>query len=224
MIVVYTTIFGASDSLKKAPSGASHCVCFVDDPKVYAGDTRGWELVQYSAPDPRREAWHLRCIPHELFPNARMTVWVDASFSVTDLDRLLLHTGGHPLSGLRHHKRNTCYEEGREVVRVGQSDDADVARQLHGYSREGFNPSALTISCILVRQSTPEVTVFNQAWDAEIQQHPGDNTQLSLDYCAWKTGVGVHHLNGVRKDNPYAIHAHEDHKKRRQPYRREAIV
>lgn len=224
MIVVYTTIFGGSDSLKRAPSGASRCVCFVDDPQPYAGETRGWELVQHPAADPRREAWHLRCIPHELFPEARKTVWIDASFTVTDLDTLLLDSGGHILSGLRHHARHTCYDEAREVVKVGQADGAAVQAHMDGYRREGFAPSALTISCILVREQTASVKAFNQLWAAEIQKHPGDNTQLSLDYCAWKTGVGVHHLKGVRKDNPYAIHDHSDHKRRRQPYRREAVA
>lgn len=223
MIVVYTTIFGGSDSLKAAPSGASRCVCFVDDPGIYMGQTRGWELVQHQAANPRREAWHLRCIPHELFPDARKTVWVDASFTLTDLPKLLLDSSGHPLSGLLHHARRSCFEEGYEIVRVGQASEADVAPQLAGYlATAGFVPSTLTISCILVRENTPAVTAFNELWDAEIQQHLGDNTQLSLDYAAWKTGIGVHHLHGVRKNNPYAVHDHSDHKRRRQPYDTEA--
>lgn len=218
-VVVYTTIFGGSDSLKRAPSGASRCVCFVDDPSIYSGDTRGWELVKHAASDPRREAWHLRCVAHNLFRDARKTVWVDASFTITDLNRLLLDSSGHALSALRHHARHSCYDEGREVVRVGQSDQTSVSMQLNGYRREGFQPDELSISCIIVRENTSDVMAFNEAWDAEIKQHSGDNTQLSLDYCAWKTGVGVHHLHGVRKSNPYAIHDHTDHKKRRKAYR-----
>lgn len=218
MTVVFTTIFGASDSLKKAPSGASRCVCFVDDPGIYAGETRGWELVQHPAANPRREAWHLRCIPHVLFPEARKSVWIDASFTLTDLDKLLLDSAGHPLSGLKHQARKNCYEEGREIIRIGQWDAVPVEKQLDQYRREGYHEDRLTIACILVREHTPSVARFNDLWDAEIQAHPGDNTQLSLDYCAWKTGIGVHHLTGVRKDNPYATHDHRDHKNRRVPY------
>lgn len=219
MVVLYTTIFGQSDSLKKAPSGPSRCVCFVDDPSRYP-NARGWDLVQHDAVDPRREAWHLRCIPHLLFPEARKTVWVDASFTVTDWATLILDASGHDLAGLQHHARKTCYEEGREIIRVGQAEARDVLPQLDRYRREAFAPSALTISCIIVRANTSRVTAFNEAWDAEIQRHAGDNTQLSVDYCAWKNGLTVHPLRGVRKNNPYAIHDHADHKKRRQPYRR----
>jgi hypothetical protein len=218
VIVVYTTIFGGSDSLKAAPSGASRCVCFVDDPSIYAGQTRGWELVKHPAPDPRREAWYLRCIAHRLFPEARKTVWIDASFTLTNLPRLLLASANHDLSGLRHHARNSCYDEGREIIKVGQADAASGQAQLSTYRGVGFSPAGLTISCILVRTNTPNVVAFNERWDAEIQKHPGDNTQMSIDYAAWKSGLSWHHLQGVRKNNPYAIHDHDDHKVRRQPY------
>jgi len=220
MTTVFTTIFGRSDSLKPAPAGADRSVCFVDDPSIY-DDTRGWELVTHAATNPRREAWHLRCIPHRLFPEADQTVWIDASFTLTDLPRLLRDASGRPLAGLRHQARKTCYEEGREIIRIGQWDAAPVQRQLEQYRREGYRPRALTIACILVRQHTPAVAQFNERWDAEIQAHPSDNTQISLDYCAWKTGIGVHHLRGVRKDNPYSTHDHRDHKNRRKPYGQE---
>lgn len=221
MVIVYTTIFGGSDSLKPAPAGADRCVCFVDDPEVYA-DALGWELVRHPLAvlrSPRREAWHLRCVPQTLFREYSTVVWIDASFTLTDPPRLLRDAEGHALSGLRHHTRSTCYEEGTAVVLNGQSKPADVSAQLNAYRREGFHPSSLTISCVLLRSNAEKVKAFNELWDAEIQKHPGDNTQLSLDYCAWKGGLTVHHLEGVRKDNPYAVHDHSDHKRRRKPYR-----
>lgn len=218
VIVVYTTIFGGSDSLKPAPVGADRAVCFVDRPSDYA-EHNGWELLALYPDNPRRAAWHLRCVAHELFPDASTTVWIDASFTLTNLPRLLNDAAGHPLSALKHHTRSSAYDEGREVVKVGQALDADVTRQMDAYRRDGFRPSALSISCVLVRTSSPKVIAFNTLWDAEIKSHPGDNTQLSLDYCAWKAGIGVHHLSGVRKDNPYAVHDHADHKRRRKPYR-----
>jgi len=219
VIIVYTTIFGGSDSLKPAPVGADRCVCFVDNAAEYSGDAHGWELIPWAVSPmrgPRREAWHLRCIPGALFGHYSAVIWIDASFTLTDLPRLLRHSAGHDLSGLRHHKRSSCYEEGRELVRIGQSDPDAVATQLDAYRRAGFRPSALTISCILVR--TERANLFNLRWDAEIG-HTGDNTQLSIDYCAWKSGLVVHHLEGVRKENPYATHDHADHKRRRKPYR-----
>lgn len=223
MIVVYTAILSACDSLKPAPVGADRCVCFTDIPALLI-DPKGWEIVEWKAeswkePDPRREAWRLRCIPHELFSEATRTIWIDASFTLTDLPRLLRESRGYDLCALAHQKRTSCYEEAREIVRVGQGQATDVNDQMQAYRRVGFNPPGLSISCVIVRTNTRKVQVFNVAWDLEIRAHAGDNTQLSLDYCAWQSGLTVHHLTGVRKANPYAQHDHADHKKRRQPYR-----
>ena len=220
MVIVYTSILGGSDSLKPAPKWADRCVCFTDDLELCKGDSLGWTIiVNPTTADPRREAWRLRCVPQRLFDTYDTVVWVDASFTLRNLPLLLSDSRGHALAGLRHHVRSSCYEEGREIVRVGQADASEVTRQLALYRREDFNPRRLTISCVLVRDRSPQVTAFNDRWLAEIQMHPGDNTQLSLDYCAWKAGLTVHHLSGVRKRNPYAVHDHLDHKLRRKPYR-----
>ena len=225
MVIVYTSILGGSDNLKPAPTGADRCVCFVDDLEMCNQDALGWTLhVHPKAPDPRREAWRLRCVPHQLFDDYQTVVWIDASFTLTNLPLLLQDSKGHDLSGLKHHARSSCYEEGREVVRVGQADEGAVSRQMAAYSRVEFKPRSLTISCVLVRANNPRVSAFNECWDAEIRANPGDNTQLSIDYAAWRSGLFVHHLQGVRKDNPYAVHDHADHKKRRKPYRTESIA
>lgn len=222
--VLFTAILGDCDSLKPAPAGIQ-AVCFTNirDFRYDIANQpyRGWDLhfVPNVEDNERRHAWHLRCVPHELFPDATRSIWIDASFTLTDLPRLLKDSDGHELSVLKHHARSSCYTEAREVIKVGQADAQDVHRQMDGYKREGFQPSALSISCIIVRQHTTKVQKFNQLWDREIKLNPGDNTQLSLDYCAWKYGIAVNFLQGGRKDNPYAVHDHADHKKRRKPYR-----
>ncbi len=216
-VIVFTAILGGSDSLKPAPKGADRCVCFIDGEHP---DPMGWELVLWNATDnPRREAWRLRCVPHELFASHDTSVWVDASFTVTDLPRLLQDASGHDLAGLRHHTRSSCYEEGLEIARIGQADADSVLMQLNRYRHAGFAPSSVTISCVLVRTNTAKVQAFNVRWDSEIHRHHGDNTQVSIDYAAWVNGLSWYHLTGVRKDNPYAVHDHADHKRRRKPYR-----
>lgn len=218
-VIVYTTIFGGSDSLKPAPKGVD-AVCYVDWNEPYTLDKR-WTLKPcHIEGDPRRTAWHLRCIPHELFPDADRTIWIDASFTLTNVDRLLKDAGDAEIAALRHHRRSTCYEEGAEVVATGQAELSDVRAQLNGYRRVGFEPTHLSISCILVRANTPAVRNFNLTWDQEINRHPGDNTQLSLDYAAWKQGLTIKALKGSRHDNPYAQHDAKDHKRRRKPYQK----
>lgn len=224
MIVVFTTIFGGSDSLKQAPSGASRCVCFVDDPSIYFGQTRGWELVKHPVVNPRRDAWHLRCVPHELFPEAKKTIWIDASFTLTNLPRLMLDSSRKPISALRHHVRHSPYDEALRLVRNNQATKDEAHAQINAYKSSGFEPPHLSISCIIVRDQSSEVQRFNATWDAEIKKWPGDNTQVSVDYSAWANGLTIHALRGERRNNPYAYHAHLDHLERRRPYRPELVA
>ena len=222
MNIVFTAILGACDSLKLAPKGADRAVVFTDDPahleQPNGWDVQFWPKESWLEADPRREAWRLRCLPHTLFTGFERTIWIDASFTLTNLPRLLRDAAPYDLSALRHHKRSSCYEEGREIVRVGQAPAGLVNPQLQDYRRAGFMPQGLTISCVIVRSNRLPVQTFNVTWNEEIRTYRGDNTQLSVDYAAWKAGLRVHHLTGVRKDNPYAQHDHADHKKRRKPY------
>lgn len=216
--IVFTAILGTCDSLKPAPKGADRCVCFVDDIAQHP-DSKGWELVAWHyAGDPRREAWRVRCVPHLVLGDYDRVIWIDASFTLTNLPLLLKDAGKAPIAALPHQARKDCYEEAREIVRIGQAPAEPVNRQMRAYREEGFKPTSLSISCIIVRSNAPDVTAFNEEWARQIQLHPGDNTQLSIEYSAWKHGLAIKRLHGVRKDNPYASHDHADHKRRRKPY------
>lgn len=222
MTVVYTTILGGSDSLKPAPKGADRCVCFTDDVSLRS-DPKGWEFTEWAVPgSPRREAWYIRCVPHMLFGGYDRVVWIDASFTLLDLPRLLRDAGSAPVSALRHHRRASPYTEAAELVKVGQSTQASIDRQLADYRRSGFNPSHLSISCVIVRDRSVKAESFNLTWSAEIDKYPGDNTQVSLDYSAWINGFEIAPLKGTRHENPYSTHDAKDHKRRRRPYELEA--
>lgn len=218
MIVVYTAILGTSDSLKPAPKGADRCVCFVDNPPDYP-DRLGWELVAHAyTGDPRREAWRLRCVPHELFKGYRTVVWIDASFTFTNLSELIKDSVTHPVAALRHHARTSPYDEAETLVKVGSARRVDIDRQVAAYRKAGFESDHLSISCIVVRNASESARRFNQTWLDQITAFPGDNTQVSLDFSAWANAFTIAPLRGTRHKNPYAVHDHDDHKKRRKPY------
>lgn len=220
MNVVFTAIIGGCDSLKPAPKGADRCVCLVDDVTKHP-DPRGWELLEVPAPegvDPRRFAWRLRCLPDLSISDYSRVIWIDASFTLTDLPLLLQDAGSAPIAALRHHNRSSCYAEGQAIVAVGQGRKQDVEPQLEAYRKAGFASKHLSISCIIVRDRSEAVQNFNLTWLREIETYLGDNTQISLDYAAWKSGLVIRPLRGTRHQNPYSTHDHADHKKRRQPY------
>lgn len=217
MTIVYTTIFGASDSLKPAPAGADSCICFVDDPSIHA-DAKGWRLRRVMTDRPRRTAWHMRCVPHQLFDDYSRVIWLDASFTLTDLPRLLKDAGTAPIAAIRHHRRHSYREEAEQLVKVKQATPEQALEQVEAYQRAGFRPNHLSIASLIVRDGSDDVRKFNETWDHEIDAHPGDNTQVSLDYAAWVSGLTIKALAGDRHVNPYATHDYRDHRRRRRPY------
>ncbi len=225
MTVVYTAILGTSDSLKVAPKGADRCVCFVDNPDDHT-NPNGWELIGHTySGDPRREAWRLRAVPDWPFGTSYdRIVWIDASFTLTDLPRLLKDAEGAKVAALRHHARVSPFVEADTLVKVGSARREDAKRQVADYVKAGFKPSHLSISCIVVRDRSEQARRFNQTWDNQIAAYPGDNTQVSLDFSAWANGFEIKALKGTRHQNPYSTHDHLDHKKRRKPYQLPAMA
>lgn len=219
MIVVYTALFGASDTLKPAPP-ADQCVCFTDDPSLPA---RGWDVrVQTPPPHARTAARHLKLRSHELFPDADRVVWADASIEVRDLDRLLEDAGDAELACLAHPDRSTCYEEGATVARLQIAEPPKIEAALAEYRAAGFVPHRLSTTGLLLRRQTPRVAEFNRIWRTHLDEY-GTNDQVHVDFCAWRAGIEIRYLAGHYRDNPYMVYDQRDHhRRRRSQFKREA--
>lgn len=214
MIVVYTAIFGASDTLKRAPTEADRCVCYTDDPKVCGA---GWTIVlQPPEAHPRRAARRLKMSPDLWFPDATASIWVDGSIAITDWARLMRDTADADIACLPHPDRTTCYDEGYTVVRLQIAHAAKVNAALDLYRADGFAPAALSTTGLFYRRHNERVAAFNRLWRDHLDAY-GTNDQVHVDYCAWKAGAAITHLAGHYRDNPYAKYDQADHHRRRQP-------
>lgn len=215
MIVVYTAIFGGSDSLKIAPE-ADRCVCYTDG--NLAGG--GWEIVRVPVPvKPRSAARTLKMTPHEIYPEADGWLWVDGSIEIRDFEALMAAVGDAEIACLPHPDRSTCYAEGETVIRLKIAADRgkeQVREALAKYRAEGFSPKSLSTTGLFYRRNTPRVVKFNRLWHEELNAY-GTNDQVHVDYCAWKVGVEIKHLSGHYRANKYAVYDRVDHHRRRSP-------
>lgn len=217
MIVLYSAIFGSSDSLKRAPRGPDTCIVFTDDQNL-AGP--GWSvLARETQAKPRRAARALKMIPHLMFPDADAWLWVDGSIEIKDWPRLIRDIGDAEIACLPHPDRSDCYAEGETVMRLKIAYDVgrhQIKEALAKYRAEGFAPTKLSTTGLLYRKNTPKVIAFNELWREELNRY-GTNDQVHVDYCAWKAGVEVHYLQGHYRANPYATYDKTDHHQRRKP-------
>lgn len=217
MIVLFTAIFGGSDSLKRAPIGPDRCVCYTDDESVPGPSANGWQIVRMLAEQkPRRLARVLKMTPQELFPDAEASVWVDGSIEIRDWQQLMQGALGSEIACLAHPDRSTCYDEGKTVVRLKIAHPWRVNQALDLYREDGFAPTSLSTTGLFYRLNTHRVAAFNELWRSHLAAY-GTNDQVHVDYCAWKVGVPITHLRGHYRDNPYAKYDQRDHHRRRKP-------
>ncbi len=211
MIVVYTTIFGRSDSVKPAPAGADRCVCITDDKDLAGG---GWEFLYHEIPPgsyARKEARIMQSRSDLLFGVESRVVWVDASCELKDLARLLRDSRASEFAALKHPDRSDLLSEGKQTIALGQSPNGLVEQQLVRYSAEGFASQTVSTTCLFVRRHTGAVCDMNRIWEEQLIKY-GMNDQISVDYSAWKARVRIDYLEGS-----YMTYHKHDHHKRRRP-------
>lgn len=207
MIVVVTALIGAAESVVPPPRSQPgvRYVCVTD-----RADVRGWERLPASNyQDPRRAARLVKTSVHEMFPGL-VTVWLDASFELLVHPKEIIEAAvltGCSLVGFVHPDRSRICDEAEAILRSRLAPQPQVMWQLQAYQDEGFDTAetpqtVLTTTGVLVRWPTPEVIAFNRLWQRQVLTHTVRD-QLSVDYCAWRTGVRIGYLPGHYRDNSY---------------------
>lgn len=193
-VVVYSAIFGPPRDQFRPPL-FSHpdirYVYFLD--KEPECQTPGCETRVVPPTDcPRREARRYKMIPHELFPESDVSVWVDGSFQVSGnfLPMLDLFRRGAGLVASKHPDRNCIYQEA-SVCATGHLDNPDtIGAQVHRYMSEGYPASrGLAETGVLIRwHNRPDIIRFNKAWWDEISLG-SHRDQVSFDYVSWRQKI-----------------------------------
>lgn len=198
-MIVYTALFGdvTRDRLTSPPAGlADRCVCFTDAPLTVSG----WEIRRLSSVgrSPSFLARLVKTRPDRWFGPDATTLWVDASCELQS--GLTIAPEGPPIIGLRHPDRSSVDAEAAEIIRLGLAPADVVYAQLDAYRADGFatNGRELTTTGVLLRR--PEAHAFNLLWEDQIIRY-NLRDQLSIDYCAWKTGRAITYWPGSYRDN-----------------------
>lgn len=213
-IVVYSALIGnvMRDTVARPPVGCdARYVLFTNGPPV-----EGWERVEVAGAldkSPRMASRMLKTNPELWFPEADVTIWVDANARLLRPAAKVLAAVPWDLAlAFRHHRRASLAEEAEAVVKRDVRHAEDVARQLGEYASVGFDPDAerpVTVTGFLARRTQVErVRTFDQVWQAQLLRHTLRD-QLSVDYAAHATGLAVHYLPKTYVSNPYV--KFEDH-------------
>ena len=205
-MIVYTTVLGKTKPLfEPACKTRWRLVCFTDQPLR----SRRWDIIQVPPQDkPTRECRRLKLLPHVAFPEARISLWIDCSFTLRMPPEKIAARHRGDFAAFVHPRRQRITDEAEAIISSAKGEPAAVRAQLAAYQADGWdtddNPQQVIHNGgFLLRRHTPATIAHAERWHDEVTRHTLRD-QMSIDYAAHKTGLVIDDLPGTVNRNNYA--------------------
>ncbi len=116
---------------------------------------------------PRMAAKVAKCRP-DLYTDAKVTIWVDASFRITRPDFVswcVQQIGVHPIAQIKHPERQRITDEADVSAHMTKYQGQAVREQARHYIDGGFADGwGLWATGLIVRRSTAQTKLFGAEW------------------------------------------------------------
>ncbi|MEE4119771.1 MAG: glycosyltransferase domain-containing protein [Paracoccaceae bacterium] len=206
-VIVYTCDTVGFDWVHKplAPTPGARFVRFAPAPER---GQKPWEHRDLPAVagelSPRMVSRYPKILPHKVFPEAEITIWIDASVVVmTDLTPLIdeFRRSGAAMALFPHPSGRNVDEEFTAAVKAGRIRDADLAEvQRQRYREAGIAGLPITENSILFRRGgVPELDAVMERWWDEMTTYT-ERDQPSLPFALAGSDLPVHYWNWHFKD------------------------
>jgi asparagine synthase (glutamine-hydrolysing) len=212
-LVVYTALVGPKERLSNPlaglPAGATtdldiDWVCITDDPTLTSPVWRMERLDSAHLP-PEKLSRRPKALPHEYFPDAEYSLYVDNTVSFKRLPQASDLATDRPylFRAFRHATRNDPQQEAAAVAMLGYDDVGVICQQLDWYARRrplaGITP--LTTATVILRQHHhPVLRRFGTLWWESLLAF-SKRDQLSFDFARQEAGAEVEYFQGFTHDN-----------------------
>lgn len=214
-LVVYTALMGAkealADPLADLPPGATtdldlDFVCITDNPALQSPVWRTLLIPSGHLP-PEKLSRRPKALPHEYFPDAEFSLYVDNTVSFKRLPQAadLEHAGPHLFKAFRHATRSNPEQEAAAVAMLGYDDVTTICRQMAFYAaqRPLADITPLTTATVLLRAHHAEaVKRFGTVWWESILAF-SKRDQLSFDFARLHSGCEVEYFEGFTHENAF---------------------
>lgn len=203
-IVVFTASIGDTDALRDPDfknDGVDY-VAYVDR----RHDATVWHQELVKAESPAHEARRYKLLADGTV-RYDFSLWVDAAYTLRVDPRIFLpDLMRYDVLVLEHPFCDNIEEEATSIIRGNLAPHDAIRAQLDAYHAEGFDIAQRTHSSsgFLVRNASERTRHFNALWWEEFNRWGHTRDQMSMDYCAWRSGIRLGYLEGEYKDNPYA--------------------
>lgn len=173
-------------------------------------------LSNFRSDDPRLVARYVKTHLHQIFSHYDFVVWMDGSLIFTgEIEDYILMTlqGGFDVGLIYHPKRNNCFEELEENIRVGKADENQLIAQRDAYLHipELTDYPLMETGFMTVDLRSERVTPFFTAWWNQICKFTARD-QISLSYAFYESKIKFCSLlpygKNVRNDHHFALAKH----------------
>lgn len=206
-VVLYTAITGGYDAAPEVPAeeGVEYLL-FTDDPA--SAPPPPWRPVPLGNPEglgPRRLSRLPKLRPHRYLPPHDLSIYIDPNVQIKAPLRALAVAAmrWRPIAIPPHPATRCLYREAEKCVRLERDDPRVVREQVARYRRAGFPEDyGLSENSFIVRRDCAETRALGELWQRE-HSAGSERDQLSLMYCLWRLGLGLHLLRHDARDNAF---------------------
>lgn len=212
-VVVVTSLFGDYDVLRDPTVVDPECdyVCITDR----ARPSNVWRMlvVDKGPLSDVRASRHAKAMIHEYVPQADVTLYIDASFELRVLPKVLIdkRLASAEVLVYAHPERQTVWAEATACMELGKDDESIINAQMQRYHKTGYVSRWLSANGILVRRMTDRVIRMGSAWWDEIE-HGSHRDQLSFPVVCDRLFCDVARMTDTSiYQSPYAKHHKHKH-------------
>jgi hypothetical protein len=142
---------------------------------------------------------YIKIHPHLYFKNYDLSIYIDATFSITgDLDEFLLRTLSpkYYIYSFEHPARSNITTETFEIIRTFKEKNSTLKIIRERYIKENFpDNSGLIESCLIIRNHNEKkcINLMNN-WFEEVKNF-SHRDQLSFNYIIWKKKYRIKYIS-----------------------------
>lgn len=229
-LVLYSAHYGSADPFNPGVFGGfQSCrrVLFTDREGLFLPEV---EVIHdpLDGLDPARASRRAKLRPHQYFPDAEWSLWLDNKSRLRrDPHEVLAAVraqGDADFFAFRHFRRDCVYDELQTAWENGLDDYAILKERLRTYRAEGMPRHAGLIEghFLLRRHNAPALVRFGERWFEHVLRF-SRRDQISFPYLAWKLGLGYETITALdwKETVEFTVH---DRKARKPEFPRRNVL
>lgn len=196
-IVVYTCITNDYDNLwePEITDDTIDFICFTDNLKIKSNTI--WSIKKIPKIFnhlPERKLYRaLKLLPHLLFDNYNMSLWVDGSVKIKkNLEGFINSHSSKKVTLSKNPYVDCIYKEAELIKKLKKEKPKVIDNQVLKYSNSNYpkNNGSVQTGVLLRKHNDPEVIKFNENWWRETLDN-SNRDQISFNFMKWKSSLNI---------------------------------